>query len=329
MFEGVRDKQNPQRTVPVETHWMEVFEPDQLPRGVFNLVCICSGTVITNIGDTLCHITAPAILCLNEQKIIRITAGHATDVKVISFLPEFLNVNMKLETIRGGEYSSLCAKHSFFQLSPFLTDNAHKMAFRLCEDTHQKVSACIHRMGQNLQEQPDWYWSCRARSYFIDVINILERIFYDYYIDEPADDGCCPSSLRTDFQEILVYINNHLDRRITLSHLYEQFYVNKNKLETLFRQYLKTTLMDYLRQRRFEEACYYLRFTELTGEELAFRTGFSSAQSFCRFFSEMSGSTPEAFRRNVVEKRITDMQILRDIEENGLNRRKAPLRQIL
>lgn len=329
MFTGIVNNSNPSRIIPVETQYMDVLDEKVLPREVFNLILIGNGTIVAQIEEHECHFSGQTLICLDERKSFHLLAGFATDVKIISFLPEFLNVNMKLNLIRKAKYTELCEQHAFFQLSPFLTENIDKMSFHICMDTYKKVNLCIDRIKQNLTEQRDWYWSCRVRSYFIDIINILERLFHNYHLLETAEDTSYPSKLHTDFKKIIIYINNHLDEKITLNSLYQQFRINKNNIERMFQVYLRTTLSDYLKQRKFEDAVYYLRFTELSGEEIAERLGFSCSQNFCRFFIGISGESPEVFRKSKFEKRIADMRELQLIEENGRMSRKEIVQRVI
>ena len=203
-----------------------------------------------------------------------------------------------------------CQQHSFFQLSPFLTNNISKICMRVSEDTLEELEYSFDYLTKNLEEQKDWYWSCRARSFFIDIINILERIYHNFYIDEPYD-VCIKVAISSEFKSLLSYINNHLEEKQTLGSLYSRFRINKNQIEKLFKEFLNTTFYEYLRNRRFEEATYYLRFTELDGEQIASRIGLSSSQNFCKFFKTMSGMTPNNFRKEMVAKRKSDKELLK------------------
>ena len=320
---GVADKSNTDHIVPVKTQYMEVLDSDELPKGAFHLITIGSGTVIVEIDGHICHVSGQSVLCLDERRSFRVKAGHATDVKAVSFAPEFLNVNMIPELLRKPDYKTLCDIHSFFQLSPFLTDNPDKMAFRVCDDTFRTFNRAIDQIEKNLTHQPDWYWSCRARSHFINVIVTLELIYHNYYLPEPSDDSLYPIKLQEDFRESIIYINNHLNERITLDGLYKQFRFNKNKMQQMFHDYLNQSLQGYLDQRRFEEAAYFLRFTELRGDEIADRLSFSGSSYFSRFFTRMCGQTPETFRKEKVFKRKLDMAELHQIEEASRKIREA------
>ncbi len=49
---------------------------------------------------------------------------------------------------------------------------------------------------------------------------------------------------------------------------------------------LNEHILESLRNRRYGEATYYLRFTELDGEQIAARIGLSSSQNFCKFLNK-------------------------------------------
>ena len=308
MFIGTTNKLDVNRTVLVETHYLDRFDPKYLSNDCFSLIIIKNGSITARIKNTDCHIPAPAVLCLDEIKTVKILSNSSSDVRIIKFDPQFLNVNMRISTIRSSHYENLCQQHAFFQLSPFLTEDVSKICIRLSKDALEKVEHSFDNLTKNLEEQKDWYWSCRARSYFIDIINILERIYHNFYIEEPYD-ACVKVAISSEFKMLLTYINTHLDEKQTLNSLYSMFRINKNHIENLFKEFLNTTFYDYLKNLRYEEATYYLRFTELDGEQIASRIGLSSSQNFCKFFKQMSGTTPNNFRKEMIAKRKNDSEL--------------------
>lgn len=305
MFYGTVDKNDSSRSIMIKTYRMEELDLSKRADDGFCIILIKSGSFTAAIEGKDYQFETPVILCLDERKQVRLTSGSALQVEMINFDPTFLNINMKIETIRKESYCHLCQQHAFFQMSPFLTEDIGKIGFRLSADTLSKIERSFSRMEEQLCDQPDWYWSCRVRSYFIDIINILERIFYNYYI-ENSFDSCTKEAFSSEFKGIVSYINNHLEEHHTLDSLYQYSRINKNQIEALFKEFMNMTFSHYLRQTRYEQACYYLRFTELHGDEIAARIGFSSSQNFCKFFRKMSGMTPNAFRREMLEKRRND-----------------------
>ena len=309
MLIGTIGKLNAGKRALVETYYLSAFDPKYITHDCFCLVILKDGSVTARIGGRELHIQSPAVLCLDETKTVQVLQDNSTDVRMIKFDPQFLNVNLKLDTIRSSAYEHLSQRHAFFQLSPFLNDDAEKMCVRLNGDALEKIEDSFDRMTESLLEQEDWYWSCRARSYFIDLINVIERLYHNFYVRE-SEGAKSRAAMPGEWRKLLTYINTHLDQKLTLDVLYSMFHINKNHIEELFRKHLDTTFYDYLRTRRYEEAAHYLRYTELGGKEIAARIGLSSSQNFCKFFKAMSGSTPNEFRREVVAKRKSDPELI-------------------
>lgn len=302
MFHGTTDSRYPGKKVLIETHYLEKLDCSYVCKECFNIIILKSGSLLTKIQSIDCFFTAPAVICLDNLKSLEIISDNGAEAEIINFDPSFLNVNMQISTIRSVNYEHLCQLHSFFQLSPFLTDDIDKIGFQLSEDTLDKVERAFHSVMKNITEQKDWYWSCRARSYFIDIINVLERMYFNDFIEAPVG-SCIKVKIPSEFKDLISYINNHLEQKHTLESLYQHFRINKNLIESLFKQYLNTTFGKYLKMQRFETASYYLRFTELDGEQIAARIGLSSSQNFCKFFKQMSGMSPNCFRKQAVLNR--------------------------
>lgn len=309
MFIGTINRLDVSKTVLVETLYIDRFDPAYLSNDCFSIILIKKGSLTARIKEKDCHIPAPAVICLDDTKKVNVLSNSSSDVKIIKFDPRFLNVNMFIDTIRSCHYEHLCQQHAFFQLSPFVTEDITKSCMRINADVLGKIENSFDNLTRNLVEQSDWYWSCRARSYFIDIINILERLYHNFYIEEPYD-VCIKMAISGEFKRLLIYVNTHLEERQTLESLYSIFRINKNQIENLFKEYLNTTFYDYLMNRRYEEATYYLRFTELDGEQIASRIGLSSSQNFCKFFKKMSGTTPNTFRKETVKRRKSDAELL-------------------
>lgn len=309
-FVGTVNQLDTKRTVSVEAHSPDCFATEILSGDCFSMIIIKSGSLLLKINDVDCHVTAPAVLCLDELKMVTLLSDNNATVRIIKFDPQFLNVNMLIRTLRSRHYKHLCQQHAFFQLSPFLTDDVNKLCIRLSQDTLEKFEYSFDQLAKNLQEQKDWYWSCRARSYFIDMINLLERLYHDFYLEESYDTHM-QVEISSDFRQLLTYVNANLAQQHTLESLYRRFHINKNQIEQAFRETMNTTFYEYLRNRRYEQAAYYLRFTELDGTQIASRIGFSSSQNFCKFFKQMSGTTPKRFRQETVSKRKNDTVLFR------------------
>lgn len=267
------------------------------PRNVdrFSLHLICEGSVVIKIEESVYELTSPCLLCVNEYKEVEVLKTQNLKCRNIIFNPVFLNINMTVDRIHNTEYEELSEQHSLYQLEPFLSDEISKSLFYLNEEQIKFFASCFDHMEYELKVQSDWYWSCRARSFFMDIINSLDKLCHGFYFE-------WNKTRRQDvyFTQIAEFIDKNLHKNITLALVCNKFSINRNKLEALFKSNVSVSFYQYVKQQRLERACYYLRFTELSLSEIAEQTGFSSSQNFSRFFSSVMKQTPIGYRRNAI-----------------------------
>ena len=271
---------------------------------------------MAKIQNHTCFIQSPAAICINEKRDFLLEWEQCSDIYAIYFDPVFININMTIPALRS-ELTRICRKPSaFFHLSPFLlkipiscTSSSVRKPLTLC-------SNISFYFQHELEEQPDWYWSCRARSYFMDIIGVLERIYHNYYIS-PAVDHCSSQAIPSELQDILLHITNHLESDLKLDDICQKFLVNRNHVERMFRQYLDDTFYGYIKARRLDRIRYYLRFTELRAKEICHRVGFSSSQNLCKFFKAMTGTSPNQYRDSEVAKRKAFLNASRQEEKES------------
>lgn len=103
------------------------------------------------------------------------------------------------------------------------------------------------------------------------------------------------NELLTDIKD---YIDLHYQSRITLGELCREFSYNKSYLSNLFKKYYGVSIFEYLKKRRLEEAVYDLKHTTSSCEDIAFRNGFASLQSFYVAFKQAYHMTPNQYRKS-------------------------------
>lgn len=92
-------------------------------------------------------------------------------------------------------------------------------------------------------------------------------------------------------QEVLKYLNHHLDEKITLDSLAQKFYLNKYHLNSLFRRSTGTTVIDYLIHKRLAHA-HQLLSEGVSAAEAAERSGFRDYSTFFREYKRKYGIAP-------------------------------------
>lgn len=265
---------------------------------LFVLLLLWRGRIRFGANRQRHTVGAPAAVCLDSGQKITAEYSADTELKTLYFSPSFLSSGLSIDTVRSG----LSKDHLCFQLKPFVEAAFEKKFFVMEEASFRHMEDAYDSCKRQLELQPDWYWPYRARTYFMDMIQHIELLYYSD--PSPTDPAERPD--RTDSKDleelkpILSYINGNLDTEISLNEVCQKFRTYRKRMEALFKTCLGITFYEYIQNQRYEKICYYLRFTDLKLKEIAFRTGISSPQNLCRFFKGISGKSPSSFRNGAV-----------------------------
>lgn len=160
------------------------------------------------------------------------------------FSSTVLNINMSFELIRSDYYGDLAHTHDMFLLKPFLEN---KFVVPITSGYIEKLEEDYYNMKNNLEAQEDWYWSCRARSYFMEIIISLERLYGMIGKDELLLLENDNIEIRNDrLKKAILYIESHYTDMITLSDIIKGASTNHTTLNELFSSELDKTPMEYL-----------------------------------------------------------------------------------
>jgi len=100
----------------------------------------------------------------------------------------------------------------------------------------------------------------------------------------------------TVIERVLRFVQDNLDAELSCSTLSKVACVSQYHFFRMFEVYTGETIGDHVRRIRLEKAAFLLRNTSRSVIEVAFMTGFSSHQAFCRAFRTSYGAAPRMFR---------------------------------
>jgi len=92
------------------------------------------------------------------------------------------------------------------------------------------------------------------------------------------------------------YIDNHLDRDLSLAALADIVHLNPSYLSRLHRETTRQAITAYIAEKRLAKAKQLLTETNLKIHEVGARIGYESPPYFTRFFRKMTGMTPQEYR---------------------------------
>lgn len=267
----------------------------------FALLMIHEGSLSLQIGDKVLNAMAPCLICLDETKEVKLRRKRHLVCDSIYFHPVFLNINMTFERVHSEGYEELANVHDLFLLSPFTSNR--KPVLPMLDENQATMRFLFSKICNEMNEQPDWYYPCRSRSYFIEIMLLLERI-YDFFGGRHVE-----ATERTEefdnphLQKAVAFIEAHHAEDIKLQDIVKSCSVNHSTLTKLFKDEFGLTPYAYLWDYRITVSKKLLEFTNLPVKEIATRCGFKTTQHFSRKFEERLGISPAVFRTQALARR--------------------------
>lgn len=196
--------------------------------------------------------------------------------------------------------------HIYQALTPDWTVDFFGFGGSLCHDLLSSLE--MHETGVYHLSRPEVFVSHIQRFYEIRQQAISGKIreyskeCYAFLLDlSPCITRINPSShvdaddLTT---ELILYMEHHYDRDISLDELADLVNLSKEYMCTLFKKTMKQTVMHYLLTIRISRAREYLiRFPDKKVLEIAKMCGFESPSYFGKRFKLETGMTPDTFRK--------------------------------
>ena len=298
-------KYNEGKVAKIECVRNDRLQNTHIKNNCFLLIILTAGKLEFKVENEQFYAAAPAFICFDETADPVLISKQKAQYTCIYFHPEFLNVNMSFEMLRKKEYVDIASTHDLFLLKPF-TNKAYVVP--IAEAQLEKITQAARDMQEELKNQRDWYWSCRGRSYFMEIIIALERMYglIGYGVTHQKSDNT-PIIKNAKLRDAVLYIESRFDESITLPDIAKAAGMNHTTLTALMKEELGLTAIEYLMKYRITVAKKQLEFTSVPIKDIANMTGFKTVQHFSRVFKAQTGETPAEFRKSVVQKRKDDL----------------------
>lgn len=117
------------------------------------------------------------------------------------------------------------------------------------------------------------------------------------YLASANTHSCVVDSTQEKILAIRDYMDLHFAENINLDSLSEYFYISKFHLSREFKKVTGATPLNYLTNRRINEAKRLLRFTKDPISSIAVSSGIPDVNYFTKLFSKYENMTPSAYRK--------------------------------
>lgn len=143
--------------------------------------------------------------------------------------------------------------------------------------------------------QPDWQDRCNAL-----LVALLTELNYTFIRLGAGEKRT--SLLPIPLKSTLDWINQELDRPITMEEMADHAGYSPKHLARLFNQHLGMTPQTLLKHIRMERACVMLNDEGRTIKSIALACGYLDEHSFSRSFKKIKGVSPLHFRNSIDKK---------------------------
>ncbi|MFC5450062.1 AraC family transcriptional regulator [Paenibacillus aestuarii] len=168
--------------------------------------------------------------------------------------------------------SSLPALASMFRLyAPRIEAGAERGTERLLEEQLLFLTAFVHQLRADAEQE-------QARSQL------------------PALPQALPNKSSLTAERMLAWIEEHYREPFKLSELAQAVHLTPNHVSAAFRQAIGSSITEYLTARRIRQACWLLRTTDMSVQEIGESVGLGNFSYFCQLFKKHVGLTPYKFK---------------------------------
>lgn len=143
--------------------------------------------------------------------------------------------------------------------------------------------------------------SVKNKGYIIEAKNLLYSAFvhilrsYDYIHEDNTRSTYGTTTQK--LKKAMEYIQNNLENKITLSEIAKQAHMTSTYFSAMFKKFNGISPWEYITIKRVENAITLIKTTNLTKLEIAEKCGFSSSSNFYKAFFNITGKTPNDYKK--------------------------------
>ena len=263
----------------------------ECPKDSYRIVYVKEGFGVFSNGQSSQIITSPSVLCLNESDDVSLHNSSGLMLDIMFFDPICFERYIEFESLQA--WKDALNEHDWFFFRPFFNrDDSYIGARTTNLYLGNRVSQLIALADEQFSGQKDHFWPCRGRSYFIELLLLVNSIYYEDSERETVYTG----EMNDEIKGILNWLHTHYPEKITMEVVTKQFHTNKTTLNQKFKSVMGATVMEYVNNLRMQIVCSFLRKTYLTINEIMERAGYRDDAHFLRTFRKYAGCTPSEYR---------------------------------
>ena len=177
--------------------------------------------------------------------------------------------------------------------APFRLER-HKNLLRTQGKEQKKISEYFHK-GITEVEAQEKGWEVSLIGNTLQLLTLICRLLND-------EDSHAPTPFKKNelIDNIMIYIRENLDKKITLKDVARRFYISESTLSHMFHSRMGVSFYRVVTQSRLLKAKTLL-LEHLSAEEISRMVGYENYSTFYRAFHQEFGISPGNYRKSLTE----------------------------
>ncbi|MBQ7040077.1 MAG: PocR ligand-binding domain-containing protein [Clostridia bacterium] len=159
----------------------------------------------------------------------------------------------------------------------------------------KEFESYILKLGLDIKDMSGYYAEI---PYFdsekIKSVSSIASMFVKYILLE----NLLKAKLDDKTQTVVSYIDQNLDKNLTVKEISKGVNLSKSVLYRLFHEKFNCTLSEYINKKRVEKSLSLLEDSDLSVEEISQRVGFSSVSYYGQVFKKLKNTTPLKYKKH-------------------------------
>jgi len=185
----------------------------------------------------------------------------------------------------------------------FTGENADRIFNRFQQKINEQnngTSVLSISFNERRKEHFDTIINCLENGYSnanIEYVNLILWELLTSFIYDSFFSNNSKGTLEKDFIDRAIdYMQNHLDRSITVQELAAHLNYSTSYLYSIFKEKTGYSPIDYFNHLKIQKACQYLSFTGTSVKEICYELGYNDPCYFSRIFKKFTDLSPTKYR---------------------------------
>ena len=248
----------------------------------FEICYIYSGSGYQHVNDKTSYVQRGDLIIIGSEDVHAFEPDGSIGVLNCLIAPQFLS----------DELSGKFGAYDILSLSLF-------QDFNIIHDVVPVVSFTGKRFFEieNILDSMEREFSQKETGYITALKGLLQFLFVIIFRQlRESDNNRVAPSFEKIAPEVLKYVEENYDRKISLTELAQNSFYNASYFSKIFKESFGKSLMQYINELRINEAVRLLEMGNLSVEEVAARVGYSDRKQFYKVFKKRTGKTPGEFK---------------------------------